>query len=80
MGRKTFTLLFPVFSRVSMPLLLFMWTSALLYISEVSWMITDSFLLLSMVVGIRFAVMRTALDDRFSFMLYTVSPELYFTE
>ncbi|KAJ3928261.1 MAG: UbiA prenyltransferase family [Lentinula lateritia] len=72
LGRRTFTLSFPVFSRITMPILLSVWSIALCLLSEANQFVMLVLVALGAVTGIRFLTLKSAKDDRLSYLYYNV--------
>ncbi|KAJ4469741.1 UbiA prenyltransferase family [Lentinula edodes] len=72
LGRRTFTLSFPVFSRITMPILLSVWSIALCLISEANQFLMLVLVALGAVTGIRFLTLKSAKDDRLSYLYYNI--------
>ncbi|KAE9410130.1 hypothetical protein BT96DRAFT_984443 [Gymnopus androsaceus JB14] len=72
LGRRTFTLSFPVLARVTMPVLLIGWSVALCLFSEVNNMVLFALTALGIVTGVRFFTLKSANDDRLSYLYYNI--------
>lgn len=72
LGRRTFTLSFPVLARVTMPILLIAWSVALYCFSQVNHMVLLTIIALGSVTGFRFMTLKSAKDDRLSYLYYNV--------
>ncbi|KAJ4469250.1 UbiA prenyltransferase family [Lentinula aciculospora] len=77
LGRRTFTLSFPIFSRITMPILLAAWSIALYLFSEANRALMLAFVVLGAVTGVRFLTLKSAKDDRLSYLYYNVSNILH---
>lgn len=66
-------MIFPEFSRLSMPILLAVWSIAIVPVVKPSTWLAAAFVGFSMVVGFRFHLMRRVEDDKRSYNLYNVS-------
>ncbi|KIM79190.1 hypothetical protein PILCRDRAFT_792336 [Piloderma croceum F 1598] len=69
-GRKTLPIVYPVFSRLSMPIALMFWSTALSFTWHTDRATSLIFLCFSTVVGGRFVTMKTILDDQVSYYFY----------
>ncbi|KAJ4496571.1 UbiA prenyltransferase family [Lentinula lateritia] len=72
LGRRTFTLSFPVFSRISMPFLLTAWSITLYLFSEANQFVLLALMALGAVTGVRFLTLKSAKDDRLSYLYYNI--------
>ncbi|KAE9392499.1 hypothetical protein BT96DRAFT_273034 [Gymnopus androsaceus JB14] len=72
LGRRTLTLLFPIFSRVTMPILLIGWSVALCLFSEANNMVLFALTAIGTVTGVRFLTLKSAKDDRLSYLYYNI--------
>jgi hypothetical protein len=75
LGRKTFTLAYPEFARITMPSTLIFWSLVLLKTSSTNVYVLYGLLTLALYTGLRFLTLRNAKEDRHSYLLYNVSFE-----
>jgi len=71
-GRSTIPLVYPSFSRLSMPIIMTFWSAFLYIASDASWLVRFATSALGVVVGVRLYVFRSAAEDRISHNLYDV--------
>ncbi|KAF9238255.1 UbiA prenyltransferase family [Melanogaster broomeanus] len=72
-GRRTFPMMFPIASRISIGLGLPLWSICLCYIWDFDWLCTAMFVAYGCFVGARFMLYRTVEADRRSCKYYSVS-------
>jgi hypothetical protein len=73
LGRKTFTLAYPEFARITMPFTLIFWSLVLLMTSSTNVYVLYGMLTLALYTGLRFLTLQDAREDRHSYLLYNVS-------
>ncbi|KAJ4480949.1 UbiA prenyltransferase family [Lentinula aciculospora] len=71
-NRKTFTLLYPELSRLTIPVALIGWSLALFYFSQVRIVAKAVTLMLAIWVGFRFYALRDTQNDKWSYDMYDV--------
>ncbi|KAJ3773245.1 UbiA prenyltransferase family [Lentinula raphanica] len=72
LGRRTFTLSFPLFSRITMPTFLIAWSMALCLISEANRFVLLALMGLGAVTGTRFLILKSPKHDRLSYLYYNI--------
>jgi len=72
-GRLTFPLVYPSFSRLSMPITMAFWSAFLYIASDASWLVRFATSVLGVAVGARLYVLRSEEEDKMSHKLYDVS-------
>jgi 1,4-dihydroxy-2-naphthoate octaprenyltransferase len=76
-GRNTLPMMFPTLSRVTMLLLLPLWTTLVISFCHPPLLLGVVYLLLSLIVGVRFFVFRRSEDDEWTYFVYNVSTLWY---
>jgi len=71
-GRSTIPLVYPSISRLSILIIMTLWSVFLYTASDASWSVRFATSALSVVVGVRLYVFRTTEEDRMSHNLYDV--------
>ncbi|KAJ2918911.1 hypothetical protein MD484_g1507, partial [Candolleomyces efflorescens] len=69
-GRNTIPMILPEISRISMPIVLPLWSVIIVALCHPPSWLAAVFVGLSMVIGFRFLLMRRVQDDKFSYILY----------
>ena len=75
LGRKTFTLAYPEFARITMPFTLIFWSLVLIRTSSTNVYVLFGMLALGLYTGLRFLTLRNAKEDHRSYLLHDVSLE-----
>jgi len=73
-GRVTLPIVFPKAGRASVLPILVMWSIALSFVWQLTWVGTILFASFALFIGLRFYFLRNTGADQTSFLLYNVSP------